>query len=143
MPVVFGPFRPFDPEAAFALMAETGVRNAFLPPTAIKMMRAVKRPRERFALQLRTIGSAGESLGREAYEWARETLGLAINEFYGQTECNYVLGSCAALGVSRAGAIGKPVPGHTVAVIDEDGQGGATGNAGPDRRPAARPGDVS
>ncbi len=120
--VVFGPFRRFDPEEAFALMAETGVTSAFLPPTAIKMMRAVARPRERFALRLRTVGSAGERLGGDAYEWGREALGLAINEFYGQTECNYVLGASAALGVSRAGAIGKPVPGHTVAVIDVGGR---------------------
>ena len=121
VPVVFGPFRPFDPEAAFALMADAGVRNAFLPPTAIKMLRNVAKPRERFDLKLRTIGSAGESLGREPYEWAQGALGITVNEFYGQTECNYVLGSCAALGVSRAGAIGMPVPGHHVAIIDEAG----------------------
>ena len=122
VPVVFGPFKPFDPEAAFALMAEAGVSNAFLPPTALKMMRSVARPRERFAMKLRTIGSAGESLGREPYEWARATLGVTANEFYGQTECNYVIGSAEALGVSRAGAIGKPVPGHRVAVIDASGR---------------------
>ena len=122
VPVVFGPFRPFDPEAALALMAGAGVTRAFLPPTALKMMRSVERPRERFALHLASIGSAGESLGRETYEWAEGGLGLPVNEFYGQTEGNYVLGSSAALGVSRAGAIGKPIPGHHVAVIDDDGR---------------------
>jgi acetyl-CoA synthetase len=121
IPVVFGPFRPFDPETAFTLMSEVGVRNAFLPPTAIKLLRSVRNPRGRFDLKLRTISSAGESLGREAYEWTREALGLPVNEFYGQTECNYVIGSNAAIGVSRAGAIGKPLPGHAVAVIGEDG----------------------
>lgn len=121
VPVVFGPFRRFDPEAAFSLMATAKVRNAFLPPTALKMMRAVDRPRARFDLNLRTIGSAGESLGRETYEWARGALGITVNEFYGQTECNYVLSSCAALGVTKAGAIGKPVPGHDVAVVDAAG----------------------
>jgi acetyl-CoA synthetase len=120
VPVVFGPFRRFDPEAAFALMAACDVRNAFLPATALRLMRNVPDPR-RFDLKLRTIASAGESLGREAYEWARETLAITVNEFFGQTECNYVLSSCAALGVTRAGAIGKPVPGHAVAVIDEAG----------------------
>ena len=120
-PVVFGPFRRFDPEEAFALMAEAGVRNAFLPPTAIKLMEGVERPLDRFDFRLRTIASAGESLGRGPFERAKGIFGRAINEFYGQTECNYVLGSCAALGVSRAGAIGKPVPGHTVAVIGPDG----------------------
>jgi acetyl-CoA synthetase len=122
VPVVFGPFQRFDPEAALALMADTGVRNAFLPPTAIMLLRSIGRPRERFDLQLRTIGSAGESLGREAYEWARAAFGLTVNEFYGQTECNYVLGSSAGLGVSKAGAIGKPIPGHKVAIIGEDGR---------------------
>jgi len=121
VPVVFGPFRPFDPEEAFALMAKAEVRNAFLPPTALKMMRRVPEPRARFGLKLRSIGSAGESLGREAYEWALLALGVPVNEFYGQTECNYVLGSSAALGVARAGATGKPIPGHSVAVIEADG----------------------
>jgi acetyl-CoA synthetase len=121
VPVVFGPFRPFDPEEAFALMVAADVRNAFLPPTAIKMMRAVRRPRERYDLKLRTIGAAGESLGREPYEWAREAFRLSVNEFYGQTECNYVLGSSAALGVSKAGAIGRPLPGHRVAIVDGEG----------------------
>ena len=118
VPVVFGPFQRFDPDAAYALMVKAEVRNAFLPPTAIRMLRAAKTPTD---LRLRTIGSAGESLGRETYEWAKQAFGRPVNEFYGQTECNYVLSSCAALGVSRAGAIGKPVPGHDVAVIGEDG----------------------
>ena len=122
VPVVFGPFKPFEPEAAFALMAEAEVRNAFLPPTALKMMRSVSGPRRRFDLKLRSIGSAGESLGREAYEWTRNELGVPANEFYGQTECNYVIGSADNLGVSRAGAIGKPIPGHRVGVIDATGR---------------------
>jgi acetyl-CoA synthetase len=122
VPVIFGPFQRFDPDAAFALMADTVVANAFLPPTALKMMRSVKEPRARFDLKLRTIGSAGEALGREAFEWTERELGLPANEFYGQTECNYVLGSGAAFGVSRAGATGKPIPGHTVAIVDGDGR---------------------
>jgi acetyl-CoA synthetase len=130
IPVVFGPFRRFDPNEAFDLMAGAGVTNAFLPPTAIKMMRAVERPRERFALRLRTVGSAGERLGGDAWQWGKEALGLAINEFYGQTECNYVLGASAALGVSKPGAIGKSVPGHTVAVIDAEGRGLPAGEQG-------------
>ena len=121
VPVLAYNFEKFDPEAAFALMAEVGVRNTFLPPTALKMMRTVPRPRERFDLKLRTVGSGGESLGRELVDWGREELGITINEFYGQTECNLVLSSSEALGVSRPGAIGKPVPGHEVAVIDGDG----------------------
>ncbi len=122
VPVLACAIRKFDPEAAFALMQEAGVRNAFIPPTALKMLRGVPRPLERFALRLRTVGSGGESLGRETLDWGQAELGLTINEFYGQTEANFVLSSCAAIGVSRAGAIGKPVPGHDVAVIGADGE---------------------
>jgi len=119
--VVAHKFDRFDPEEAFALMAKTKVRNAFIPPTALRMMRAAPSPRRRHDFQLRSVGSGGESLGVEALEWGQAAFGLTINEFYGQTECNLVLGSCADLGVSKAGAIGKPVPGHTVAVIGKDG----------------------
>jgi len=120
VPVVCSRAEKFDPEAALLLMEKAGVRNAFIPPTALRMLRSVRDIRKHFALDLRTIGSAGESLGRETFEWGMSELGMAINEFYGQTECNIVLSSCAALGVSRAGAIGLPVPGHEVAVLDGD-----------------------
>lgn len=122
VPVVFGPFQRFDAEGALTLMAEASVRNAFLPPTAIRMLRGVANPIERYALKLRTIGAAGESLGGDTYEWSKSALGITVNEFYGQTECNCVLGSCAAIGVTRAGATGMPVPGHHVAIIDDEGR---------------------
>ena len=122
VPIVSSPAQKFDPELAFRIMAETGVRNAFIPPTALRLMMQVERPRERYDLKLRSIGSAGESLGREAYEWARRVLGITVNEFYGQTECNIVLGSMGSVGVTRAGAIGRVTAGHAVAVIDADGR---------------------
>ena len=119
--VIARPFRKFDPEAAFALMAAHGVRNAYIPPTALRMLRAVKSPRAKYDFALRSLNTGGESLGAETFHWGREELGLTINESYGQTECNLVLASSALLGVNRPGAIGKPVPGHDVAVIRPDG----------------------
>lgn len=130
LPVVVGRFDKFDPEAALLLMERCGVRNAFIPPTALRMLKTVPDIGRRFRLKLRSIGSAGESLGRETYDWAKAELGLTVNEFYGQTECNAVLASCAALGVSRGGAIGKAVPGHSVAIIDEWGRPLPVGEAG-------------
>lgn len=121
VPVVSSRAQKFDPELAYRIMAEMDVRNVFIPPTALRIMRTVADPLSRHDLRLRTIGSGGEALGRETYDWAQRVLGLTINEFYGQTECNLVLASCAKLGVSRGGAIGKPVPGHQVAVIDDQG----------------------
>jgi acetyl-CoA synthetase len=130
VPVVARKFEKFDPEEAFGLMAEMEVRNSFVPPTALRMLRSVDNPRSRHKLVLRTLASGGEALGAETYDWGREALGLTINEFYGQTECNLVLSSSAAMGISRAGAIGKPVPGHTVGVIRDDGSLCAAGERG-------------
>jgi acetyl-CoA synthetase len=121
VPVVAGRFEKFDPEAAYALIARQGVRNAFIPPTALRMLRAAPNPRGRHEMNLRSVGSGGESLGAETFAWGREALGLTINEFYGQTECNLVVASCAGIGVSKPGFMGKPVPGHEVAVIRPDG----------------------
>ncbi len=130
VPVVSSPAQKFDPELAYRTMAEMKVRNAFIPPTALRIMRTVSDPLARHKLDLRSVGSGGEALGRETYEWAQRVLGLTINEFYGQTECNLVLASIAKLGVSRGGAIGKPVPGHEVAVIDDEGAVVANGVSG-------------
>jgi acetyl-CoA synthetase len=130
VPVVSSRSEKFDPAAACALMRETGVRNAFIPPTALRMMKSQRDIGRIFPKGLRTAASAGEALGRETYEWAKAELGLTVNEIYGQTECNLVLGSCAALGVSRAGSTGKPVPGHDVALIDAEGRPVPAGEPG-------------
>ncbi len=121
VPVVSSPAQKFDPHAAFRIMAEMEVRNAFIPPTALRLLKAIDNPREHYDLKLRTIGSAGEALGRETFEWARSALGVSVNEFFGQTECNFVISSSEAFGVSRAGATGKAVPGHRVAIVDAEG----------------------
>jgi acetyl-CoA synthetase len=130
VPVVARKFDKFDPDDAFALMQSAKVRNAFIPPTALRMMRSVASPRGRYDFRLRTMASGGESLGIEALEWGKAAFGLVINEFYGQTECNLVLASCDALGVSKPGAIGKPVPGHEVAIIRADGEKAEAGEIG-------------
>lgn len=130
VPVVSSPGQKFDPETAFRIMAEMEVRNAFIPPTALRLLRPVENPRARYDLKLRTIGSAGEALGRETYEWARDVLGITVNEFYGQTECNFVLSASERYGVTRGGSMGKPVPGHRVAIIDERGEVLPAGVAG-------------
>jgi acetyl-CoA synthetase len=122
VPVVAKRFDKFDPEEAFAVMARHRVRNAFIPPTALRMLRAVPNPRGRHDIALRSVGSGGEALGAETFEWGKAALGVQINEFYGQTECNLVVGSCAGIGVVKPGAIGKAIPGHTVAVIDGEGR---------------------
>ena len=130
IPVLAHRARKFDPEEAFALMARHGVRNAFLPPTALKMMRQVPRPRERFAHRLRSVGSGGEALGEDILDWCREALAVEVNEFYGQTEANLLVGNCASLFPVRPGSMGRAIPGHCVGVVSSDGQAVPAGENG-------------
>jgi len=121
IPVVAYRARKFDPEEAFHLLAKYGIRNAFIPPTALKIMRQVKDPQSRFDYHMRTIGSGGETLGEELLEWGKEVMGLTINEFYGQTEVNLVVGSCSEVMEIRPGSMGRAIPGHKVEVLDDSG----------------------
>ncbi len=130
VPVLTYRFPKFDPEEAFAILADFGVRNAFMPPTALKMMRGVADPQARWPYDLRSIGSGGETLGAELLAWGREAFGLTINEFYGQTECNLIVSNCAEILPVRQGSMGCAVPGHEVAVVDPEGRPLAPGEPG-------------
>lgn len=130
VPVVAHRFEKFDAERAYALMAELKVRNTFLPPTALKMLRASGPIPEGYDVELRTIFSGGEAVGKELQDWSQETFGIQINEVFGQTECNLVLGSSNVAGIYRKGSLGKPIPGHEVAIIDQNGEILPTGETG-------------
>ena len=119
VPVLACRLPKFDADIAFDLLTRHEIRNAFMPPTALKIMRAQGAPRS--PVRMRSVASGGERLGTDMLDWGRETFGVTINEFYGQTECNLVIGNCATLMPTRDGSMGRAVPGHEVAVIDEDG----------------------
>ena len=129
-PVLAYRARKFDPEEAFHILGRFQIRNAFMPPTALKLMRQVETPRTRFDYAMRSIGSGGETLGAELLDWGQETFGLTINEFYGQTECNLVVGNCADCMEIRPGLMGRAVPGHRVGIVDDDGNELADGTVG-------------
>jgi acetyl-CoA synthetase len=121
----------FDPERAFALIEKYGIRNAFLFPTALKlMMKAFARPAERFDLRLRSIMSAGEAVGTAVFDWAREALGVTINEMFGQTEMNYIVGNSHTLWPAKPGSMGRPYPGHRIALLDDAGNAVPEGEIG-------------
>jgi acetyl-CoA synthetase len=128
--VVAHRMRKFDAAHAFDLMARHQVRNAFLVPTMLKMMRQVEAPRRRYDVRLRTIFTGGEPVGEEVIRWARQELGVTPHEGYGQTEVNLVLGNCSALMPVKPGSMGRPIPGHVVEVVDEAGQPVPTGEIG-------------
>ena len=130
MPVLAYRARKFDPDEAFALMARHGVRNVFLPPTALKLMRQSDRGGRRPGLALRTVASGGETLGGELLDWGRATFGLTVNEFYGQTECNLLVGNAAGLFPVRPGSMGRAIPGHDIRIVDPEGRPVARGETG-------------
>jgi acetyl-CoA synthetase len=124
----------FAPQTAFELMQRHGVTHTFLFPTALKaMMKAFPTPRGQFTLKLEAIMSAGEAVGDAVFAYCREQLGVTVNEMFGQTEINYIVGNCARLYPAKPGSMGKGYPGHRVAVIDEEGH----------ECPVGVPGDVA
>ncbi|WP_418318733.1 acyl-CoA synthetase [Piscinibacter sakaiensis] len=133
----------FSPEKAFELLERYRVTHTFLFPTALKaMMKAVPNPRERYRLELQAIMSAGEAVGDAVFAFCEQQLGVTVNEMFGQTEINYIVGNCAmnnrrhGHGVgwpARPGSMGRPYPGHRIAVIDDEGM----------ECPRGTPGDVA
>jgi acetyl-CoA synthetase len=131
---IVGSTHRFSADRAFLLMQRHGVTHSFLFPTALKaMMKAVPAPRERYRLRLRAIMSAGEAVGDAVFHWCREALGVTVNEMFGQTELNYIVGNSHARWPARPGSMGRPYPGHRVAVIDAEGR----------ECPRGTPGDVA
>ena len=121
----------FSAEKAFEILQAHGVTHSFLFPTALKaMMKAYPEPARRFSLKLQAIMSAGEAVGDAVFAYCQQQLGVTVNEMFGQTEINYIVGNCARMWPARAGSMGKPYPGHRVAVIDDAGQECPVGVAG-------------
>jgi acetyl-CoA synthetase len=120
VPVVGHRARKFDPHAAMQLMAEHNVRNVFLPPTALKLMRQAEV--KHTGVKLRSIFSGGEALGAELLDWVRSTFGIEVHEGYGQTECNLSVGNNANLFPIRPGSMGKATPGFDVRIVDDKGE---------------------
>lgn len=130
VPVVAFRAKKFDPEKALDVMARHTIRNVFMPPTALKMLRSIKGIKNKYNINLRTVASGGEPLGEEVLEWGRTELGLEINEFYGQTEANLLVGNCAAIMPIKPGSMGRAIPGHIVTVVDERGNPLQPGQSG-------------
>ena len=124
----------FSPQTAFELLQRHQVTHSFLFPTALKaMMKAFPTPQDHYSLQLQGLMSAGEAVGDAVFAYCQQQLGVMVNEMFGQTEINYIVGNCARLWPARAGSMGKGYPGHRVAVIDDEGN----------ESPVGVPGDVA
>lgn len=122
VPVLVWSEAAFDPEKAFALLARNLIRNAVLPLGILRAMGRVSDPQGRFRPRLRSIASAGASLPPDIQDWGRSTFGLTMNEVYSQTETGPVIANNSTAMELRPGSMGRAVPGHQVAVVDEEGR---------------------
>ncbi len=120
----------FDPEEAYRVLDQHNVTLALLTPTMLKRMRQVPNALERYELKLRAALSGGEAVGKELLEWADRELNIKINEGFGQTECNVILGNNGNVFPIKPGSIGRPTPGTICAIIDDDGNELPPGEAG-------------
>lgn len=128
---ILGYYGRFDAEKAFYLLEKYAVTNTFLVPTALKMMmKALPHPRQYYQLKLRAIMSAGEAVGDTVFAWVQAELGVTLNEMFGQTEVNYIVGNSHTEWPAKPGCIGRPYPGHRVSIIDDEGQAVAYGELG-------------
>ena len=121
----------FTPDAAFDILDQHAITHSFLFPTALKaMMKSEAQPRQRYRLVLEGLMSAGEAVGDAVFAYCRDQLGVVVNEMFGQTEINYVVGNCHIFWPPKPGSMGKGYPGHQVALIDEAGRLSPVGQPG-------------
>ena len=130
VPVVALEYKKFHTERVLSLMARHSVTCAFIPPTALKIIRAEFDGAENQGLALRSIMSAGEAVGEALLEWAQTAFGVTVNEMCGQTEHNYLMGNCSVLMPVKPGSMGKAYPGHRVAIMDSNGELLSSGETG-------------
>ena len=127
VPVVASARRP-SPETVEHILRRHGVTCSFLPPTILKMMRASEVDYSHTGL--RAAFSGGEALGEAVAEWSRGALGVQVNEIYGQTELNLIVGTCHSEFATPPGSMGRPTPGFDVVLLDETARPVATGEVG-------------
>jgi acetyl-CoA synthetase len=112
----------FSPELTWAVLARFGVTNMGAAPTVYRALRAAELPPPA-GLRLRRASSAGEPLTPEVNQWARQALGVAVHDHYGQSETGMVVNNHhhpALRRPLRTGSMGHPLPGWTVTVLRHD-----------------------
>ncbi|MEF8813819.1 MAG: AMP-binding protein [Halovenus sp.] len=122
-PVVAYEHGSFDPAEAFAVIDRYNVTTFFTVPSALRMMMQVdtETVSKHDLASVRVVPTGGEEVTPNLIEWAAETFdGAVVHTAYGQTEANIIVGDCAALYEPRRGWMGRAIPGHRVAILDEE-----------------------
>jgi acetyl-CoA synthetase len=132
IPVVAHRQPRFDPGRTLALMRECGVTVGLFPPTALRILRQSGEAAAAVAagLRLRCLVTGAEAVEPELFAWAAADLGVRVNNAFGQTEANALVGHSGVLGPLDPACLGRPYPGHRVAVVDDELRPVRPGEAG-------------
>ena len=109
----------FHGPAILDVLVKNGVQTLCAPPTVWRML--IQEDLARWPVKLRELISAGEPLNPEVIERVRAAWHLTIRDGYGQTETTAMVGNPPGAPL-KAGSMGRPLPGYTVALIDSDGK---------------------
>ncbi len=118
-------FDRFDAEKILPMFKKYNITTFCAPPTMYRML--IKQDLSRFDLSsIHHATTAGEALNPEVYYQFEKATGLRIAEGFGQTEMT--LGIANLVGTMlKPGAMGKPVPGYGIDLVDNDGNPVADG----------------
>ena len=121
-------FDRFDSAKILPMFAKYGITTFCAPPTMYRML--IKQDLSQYDLSsIRHATTAGEALNPEVFYQFEKSTGLRIAEGFGQTEMT--LGIANLIGTQlKPGAMGKPVPGYGIDLVDTDGNPVADGENG-------------
>jgi acetyl-CoA synthetase len=109
----------FEPRRVLETLVRGAVTTLCAPPTVWRML--VGEDLAAYRVVLREAASAGEPLNPEVIDRVRAAWGLTIRDGYGQTETTAQIGNPPGQPV-KPGAMGRPLPGYRVALLDADGR---------------------
>ncbi|NYT85574.1 acyl-CoA synthetase [Pollutimonas harenae] len=121
----------FTPVLAFEIMERYQVSNAFLTPAALSaLMHDIPQPRSQYKLSLRAMTINGTGLDEDIFQWCQDALDITPNQEFGQAETNQLIGNSHKRWPAKPGSMGRPYPGHHVAVLDNKGKPCPPGKTG-------------
>ncbi len=128
----------FVPTDVFELLAEYGVTHSLLTPTMLRMMKEADVSPRSYDFELDVIITGGEPASESLFEWVDDAFSdVTLNEHFGQTEADLLTTNSNVITGKRNTSLGRPIPGHEVAIIDDDGERLPRGEIG--RIAVARP----
>ena len=122
----------FDPEDSLALIEAHKATAASFVPVMIKRIATLDDDvKSRYDVSsLRVVMASGSAMGEELRKAAFETFGKVLYDLYGSTEAGWVAIARPEDIEAKPKSVGKPVPGISVAIFNEDGNEVDAGETG-------------